>query len=468
MRKIRISLYVIIASCLIFTGCVSASFKHEMENAARAGDFDSALDVIKKNEDRSPYKNKNRLLFCLDYGLMCHYCGDFETSNLYLEEAETLIEQLNAVSVSREIGSYLLNDNIREYSGEDYESLYVNIFRCLNYIGLGMRDDALVEIRKANLKLELLENKYRKQVADYNQSEDALVEVPQVKNHFHNSALSRYLGTVLFRQDHSYDDARIEAQWLEKAFAEQSSIYDFPVPEIPRQKFPSGDSALLDVMAFSGMGPVKEPLGFLVTVGGGLLTFSATGYDSDFVSSLLGFFILPCPGVWHTSVMNFQIPILAQRDRTPDSIVVSLTGEDGTRVTMDLLENVNSIAKDTYKLKLPLTVVKTALRVIGKKIGSEAGQYAIREASGDNSLAAISGLLFDVLSAVSENVDVRSCAMLPAYVYTAELEVKPGVYDVTVDYYQNGSLINSDVRSGVNIEKDRLNFLESVNFRSIR
>lgn len=461
--KGKFFLLVLFISSLLSAGCRSADSCLKMETSMERGDYSEAAEEVKRQKDTSYYKNKNRLLFYLDCGFASHYAGRYEESINMLDEAERLVEELYTKSVMREAGSYLINDNVKEYAGEEYESLYIHIFKCLDYIALADFENAMVEIRKANLKLELLEDKYRKIFSDYNDSEDAEFQVPEVKNHFHNSALSRYLGTLLYRNDRASDDARIEAEGLRNAFAEQAGIYDFSVPDPPAVEFPK-EEALLDFVVFSGLGPVKKPLGMVVTVTKDMMTFSATGYDNEYVESLLGFTAFPVFGAEGPDVIRFELPVLVHRSLPADRICVAVSGKGISEKKLELLENVNNIASDTYKMKLPFIVIKSAVRIIGKQIGSSQGEKAIEAASHDSGLAALGGLLFDVIAAATESADLRGCFFLPGYVYSGEIALPPGEYDISVDYYIRGKLVRRDVKTGVKAEKGRLNLIESFNF----
>jgi len=242
-------LFLLMALLLLLAGCKSMSSMAVVENSLASGNYEAAVKSVEGQREGANYKGKNRLLYYLDYGCLLHYAGSYEDSNRALDQAEFVADELYAKSISRETGSWILNDNVKEYAGEEFEVLYVHIFKCLNYIALGNRDDAMVEVRKANLKMELLENKYRKATNEYNENAEAGARVPEADCHFHNSALSRYLGTILYRNDRAYDDARIESEWMERAFAEQGDVYGFNMPVLPSLAEPQ-DKALLNIVEY--------------------------------------------------------------------------------------------------------------------------------------------------------------------------------------------------------------------------
>ncbi len=461
MKKILFS--VLLLAVFAAAGCKSVDSMSKAEAHVAEAQYDDAVALLEQLEETSYYKEKNRLLYCLDYGILCHYAGKWDESNKYLHEAEFLAEELYTKSLSREIGSYLINDRVKEYAGEDYEKIYIHIFKCLNFIALGDNDGAMVEIRKANLRMQLLEDRYRKEVAGFNSSGESEYSIAPVKNHFHNSALSRYLGTLLYRQDGAADDARIESEWLERAFLEQKKVYGFQMPQIP-ETGKSRNRTLLDVVAFSGLGPVKESLDFTVTASGGLVTFSVSGLNDDAVKDLLTFNVLPIGNFKGINVIRFEVPVLKERSSVPDRVVVRLDDGMGSVRELELLENMNSISDDIYKRRLPFTVLKTALRVVGKKAGSEAGESAITESSGNSTLGILSGLVFDIVAAATERADLRGCYFLPAFASVGEFSVEPGIYDITVEYYKGESLVKADIHRDFSVERGRLNLLESYNF----
>ena len=159
---------------------------------AREGGYSQAARIIEKAKGKD-YQEKDRVLYYLDLGMLYHWAGLYEESNRMLDEAEMAIEELFTKSISRALSSGLLNDNALDYSGEDYEDIYLNVFKGLNYLALGNQSAALVEFRRVDIKLTILEDKYKKLIEDYNSSPDAEGELVYQESRFHNDVLSRYL-----------------------------------------------------------------------------------------------------------------------------------------------------------------------------------------------------------------------------------------------------------------------------------
>ena len=59
-----------------------------------------------------------------------------------------VMEELYTKSVSRALGTLIINDNTTEYAGEPFDRALTNVFRALDYVFLDDRENALVEARK--------------------------------------------------------------------------------------------------------------------------------------------------------------------------------------------------------------------------------------------------------------------------------------------------------------------------------
>ena len=116
---------------------------------ARA-DYAGALKTIEKTDSRG-----SRLLYLYQRGLVLHYSGDPRASNEALEQADQLYEDLYTRSLSREIAALTVTDNLLEYRGERYEAALVHYYKALNYLALGSPEEAVVECRRLNHRLQV-------------------------------------------------------------------------------------------------------------------------------------------------------------------------------------------------------------------------------------------------------------------------------------------------------------------------
>ncbi|MBD3168325.1 MAG: hypothetical protein GF307_02500, partial [candidate division Zixibacteria bacterium] len=252
---------VLVVSAVLFAcGSVATrnKFYQPVRDFIKNQNYDAAAQLL--DEERNRFGKKDRLLFYLDSGFAHHYAANLDTSNARLTLAENTAEELFTKSVTRGAASMVLNDNTLEYAGEDYEVLYSNLFKAINYSWKDKFDDVYVEIRRALLKLELLEQKYARANQSFheNKDEDDIdIDYEVEKVRFNNDAFARYLSMHVFAADGRWDDARIARDYLDDAFKSQPHIYYFDQPDV---KYYSEDKAVLSVVAMAGPSPVKEAL----------------------------------------------------------------------------------------------------------------------------------------------------------------------------------------------------------------
>ena len=135
--------------------------------------YSEAIVSLKESKEKEIYKEKDSILWNLEMGMLKHYNGAYEESNMYFSDAEIAIEQAFTKSVSRGIYAFLGNDNQLKYNGEPYEEFYLHTFKALNYIHLNKIDASLIEIRKWSYKIDQLNIKLRG-LADTYASNDTL------------------------------------------------------------------------------------------------------------------------------------------------------------------------------------------------------------------------------------------------------------------------------------------------------
>src|SRR2546425_10839145 len=82
--------------------------------------------------------------------------------------------------IRSEVEAFLTSDNALPYEGEEFEKVLLNVFMALDYVQLGLWDDALVEARKVDHKLTVLADRNQKRMT------------------YNKDALARYLSGLLY------------------------------------------------------------------------------------------------------------------------------------------------------------------------------------------------------------------------------------------------------------------------------
>jgi len=144
--RLLVAVVLILATVSCSSVATRKKFYEPITADIRSQNYKAAYQKIESARDKNKYGKKDRLLYYLDSGFAAHYASLFDTSNVKLTMAEDAADELFTKSVSRAAASVLLNDNVLEYSGEDYEILYTNLIKTLNYLSLGEFDEAFVEV----------------------------------------------------------------------------------------------------------------------------------------------------------------------------------------------------------------------------------------------------------------------------------------------------------------------------------
>jgi len=450
-----------LVALVLLAGCGSVSTRKDFYDPItaelRAQNYDAAVNGLQQAKEGGKYGKKDRLVYYLDAGLAHHYAAQFDSSNTRLHEAEEAAENLFTKSISRAVTSVLLNDNALEYSGEDYEVLYSNLIKALNYIAMDKFDDAFVETRRANLKLEQLEQKYadveemfRQQST--NDTSGVVIDYDIKPVRFYNSAFARYLSMHIYAADGKWDDARIDHDYLKQAFSLQPFIYGFDMPDV---QYHSDEGAILSVVALAGLSPVKEALNLRIR----------TDKDLDLVQILYTdgenedqeYNHLPM-AISEDYYFKFAIPKLADRVSVISHANVYVSGE--LLGQLQLLEDVGSVARETFEARSSLIYLRTVARAVAKGL---VAHKAKKKADTGGLGGWLKKAAIDVVTDVSENADLRCARLLPGRILVGDFVLPAGEYDLTVEFIDHaGGLVSSQLIPGYRVVDGGLNMIEAV------
>ena len=457
---------ILILSCitllLLLSGCANMQSSKEqfagIDEKLQTRDYAGAIAQIEAGKGKF-YKEKEKALYYLDIGMLYHYNGQYEKSNEMLSKAEHTIDELYTKSVGRAATSMLLNDNVLEYSGEDYEDIYLNVFKAMNYLELGLFDDAFVEIRRINDKLSVLQQKHTKMADQFNISKDKSKEFKAGDNKFHNSALGRYLSMLLYRAEGKMDDARIDKEEIAKAWKLQGQIYDFAQPKLDNYLTRS-DMAKVNFISFAGRGPDKKANTLYIHTEDDMIVIGYSEENPRGKQELETLDLINWPGVKKGYHFKFQLPFLEMRKSKIGKIKILIDGKQATELQM--IENIEKVAVETYKIKEPIIYLKTITRTIIKSLLAAKGKEKMDEQIANPLLGFAARLAADAAVDATENADLRISRFFPGKALVGQVEVTVGMHNFKIEYYsQNGTLLWIDDLGDKEVTKKDLNLFES-------
>jgi hypothetical protein len=436
-----INLLLAVSAFFLFISCASNPGAYASIDASiAAGSYKGALASL-DNENSEARKNiytsKNEILLRLDRGIIRHYAGEYRESSEDFQIAELLIEEAYTKSLTQSIGTYIANDNTLDYAGEDYEDLYINVFNALNYYHSGNLEGALVEIRRVNDKLLYLADRYERAKKKIEESDNGRVNlggIPVEASSFSNSALARYLGVVFYRGTGRPDDARIDHQELTRAYGLAPRIYANPIPSsVDDELSVPGDMGRLNVIAFTGLSPVK-------------------------VEETI---IIPMPFDFPNNTAKIALPLMVDRPQSVQRAEAVL--DNGQVIRLELIEDMGAVARETFKSRYTLTALKTAIRSV-LKVTASAGLASFASESQGGLVGLLVGAAGRVAAGASESADTRLARYFPRSALVGGINLEPGNYSVTINYYGAGGLIHSEPKE-IAVRRNAVNLVESFYLR---
>ncbi|WP_104760580.1 COG3014 family protein [Helicobacter cetorum] len=132
-------------------------------------------------------QKKNALLWDMQNGLSALYAGDYKDSLMMLDMAERRFDttQNAFIKSAGYVGATIVNDNVRAYVGNIYESVLINYYKAIDYMLLDDSANARVEFNRANERQRRAKEFYYKEV------QKAIKEIDSSKNHRINMERSR-------------------------------------------------------------------------------------------------------------------------------------------------------------------------------------------------------------------------------------------------------------------------------------
>lgn len=167
-------------------------YNNEMSKVRDRMAAGEAAAVAAELEKKADTPGDNQLLYMLEYGTALQAAGDYKKSNQYFLKADELSDVKDYFSLSRQMGSVLLNQGMVQYPGEDYEKVFINAMVAINFLGMGDFDNAMTQVRRLNEKLY----KYRF----------------EAKKNYEQNPFAFYLAGLLREEEKDWDNAYIEYQ----------------------------------------------------------------------------------------------------------------------------------------------------------------------------------------------------------------------------------------------------------------
>ena len=464
--RTKTSVILLIVFALLLAGCATYYQKtQKFQEYILDGNMVKAQQWLEKNEKEK--KGKNELLYYMYSGWVSWMQGDFEKSNTDLDKADLLIEDYKK-QIGYEAFALISNPGVKPYQAEDFEKVFVNYFKALNYVQAGNNEDAIVEARRITIKLQQLNSKYKEH-----------------KNRYSDDAFAHIMIGTLYEADRDYNNAFIAYR---NALEVYDSIYvrnfGLQPPEqlkidVLRTAYLTGfndevdyyerlwgmkyehevmDGGELVFFWQNGFGPVKSEWSITFTMipgDAGFVTYTNEEYGLTFPFYIGDRSPEEQNQLRDLSILRVAFPKYVERRPVFNGAYLEVGGQ---KAELELAEDVNQIAFKTLDDRMLREFGNALLRVATKK----AMELAVREATKNETdedkvdIGDIAPAAITILNAVTEKADTRNWQTLPHSIHYTRMRLPEGQHKLTLHTY--GGNYDDETALDIEIRKNRTSF----------
>ncbi|MFT5807299.1 MAG: hypothetical protein ACI9LG_001590 [Moritella dasanensis] len=383
--------YLAVIGFSLLQGC--SMQQHQLNDLAQTLDNGNASQVLSEVAQRE-YPERDLAQYKLTLGLLRAVNGDFAGGINELQAAKTAINQLQALSISENIGAVTVNETLRSYTSTASERMLLQQLLILSYLMEDDLDGARVEV----LQMQEL----AKSLPDNGLS--GLV------------SSSYYLGGLVYELGDETDSAMISYRQAYQIM--KTSKVAIPLVLQDSLLLASKQLGLRSehekyVQEFDhDIKPLDRNKSQLVLVyWGGVVSAKQQQYMSVYAPSL-GYNI------------SLALPYYAKHYVKPVPWRFTVLGKTAET---EIFDDVNLLARADLEAESAAIYAAALARVIIK----QTALHEVQKKDEDG----LATLLLNITSMISEMADVRSWNMLPASIQVQRLTLEPGTY-----YLQQPSL----------------------------
>ncbi|MBI4309331.1 MAG: hypothetical protein HY591_03260 [Candidatus Omnitrophica bacterium] len=353
--------------------------------------FDRALSFLA--DDPSLYGKHNGLLYWLDKGMAAQLAGHYQDSIAAFSAAQQKYDELYTRSMTQMASTWVVNDYAQDYRGDDHEYVLAHVLQALNFAVQGNIDEALVEARRVDQALDLINARYK----------------PGQKNVYSDDAFARFLAGILWEATgtpEGINDAYI-------AYTRAMALYEHP-PQVLKDNY-AATKAFMEQGTRPASGKAE------------VYVFEYTGYAPLKVSDS---FPLPLDS-GHITKISF--PRYFDRiSEVRSSRVTAIRGQQERFVDTEIGHDIGGTARKILAGRKAMILAKAGLRPLAKYAAEKAAEISVRREHGNLPADALN-ILASVYNLATEEADLRGWQTLPDEIRVAKLVLEPGEYELFME-----------------------------------
>jgi len=439
IRALAIVPLMLLFSCATYNTRIDTYYEQVINNQ-----YEKAYTALDAN--KLLQRPRNRLLYLFEKGKMAHLLKQYDSSNVYFNEADNFIE--DARTSAKDIAlSTLLNPMMETYKGEDFEKFMVHYYKALNYLNLGQSNEALVEARRITL------TSYAQQDKTGNKA-----------NRYSDDAFSLMIQGIIYEQSGDINNAFISYRNAVDLFLKNNKMwYGVAMPDQLKQdllRTAAANGFTDEVQRYQDLlGTALQPT--IYAPGGELVLFWENGLapvkqEQNFFFTLtkngLGNFVFVdaagsynIPFDFGTSIKQEDIKMENLRSlrvafpryqEQPVYYTNAVASVNNTQYHFENAESINDLAFATLKERFAKDMVQTLSRLAIKKLAEAAARPKSDDKNKDEKEAM--AMAIQVFNFVSEKADTRNWQSLPHTILYTRIPLQKGTNDIQLNFTGQG------------------------------
>lgn len=428
MLKRLVAMWTVGVLTLGGAGCASYSETiRDMEHQLASKNPAAALRLL---DDRSAF-DRNDVLYYLNKAMFLRMQGDYGASNSAFETAKAQIDARAATSLTEQAGSFVINEGVKSFIGEDFERALIHLYAALNYLQLDKPYEARVEVLQVDLFLQELAKQKSGDPRSY--SEDAFC---------------RYLAAMVYENLGEWSDALISYRKAFEAYRRYESLYGIAVPEALQ-------ADLLRLTDQQGLSEERDSyakeFGFSTWQSfdewkkkGEIVVLLHNGLAPVKQSQVARF-----PALHSGQIISVALPEYQRRFNPVQKILFEV---DAKAVDAAPVQNIEGIAIRSLEDRLPGLTAKAIARATSK--------YNLTRHSNQQG-GELVGLVVNIAGALTEVADTRAWFSLPSQIYMARVSVPPGRYAGTLRILGRGDMqLDLQIVDSIEVKRGKKTFID--------
>lgn len=461
----------VLFSCATYQRKLSAYYQQ-----VDAGHYERADALLSSNGFLQ--RDRNELLYFMEKGKLFHLRGLYDSSNLYFNKADNLIEEKRKSAGDVFLGASV-NPMLQTYLGEDHERFLIHYYKAINYLQLGNIEGARVEARRIQLSEDALNDKTRKE-NKYQQDAFALILqglLYEASGEMNNAFISYRNATDLYlKNGGNYYGVTLPNQLKQdlvrtanaSGFSDQADYYT-RTTKLQTESVENPSGGWLVLFIETGLAPVKQEIRYSVTQGAnGFYFYGNDGLRQDIFIDRNRFNNNQLSQIRNTMI---AIPYYQPRSFTSPSLSIRA---NGSTYRAEDVENMNVLCARLMQERLGKEIANALIRQLVKKLaerGSEAVATAAaqksdtkkdgtkkseaekrKDAQNAQAIGAAVGLLMNVVNSATEKADTRNWQSLPAFIQYVRIPLQAGVNTIELAAGNQQKTITVQGNGGIQLQ----------------